>query len=149
MPNAKPDSHAAGFFVDVPVVGSTLSYACAIQQACAAVGFDWHDIAPVIDKVREEVEEVQQELNAQPVNAERLKEEIGDTFFALVNLARHAGIDPDESLTVATDKFRCRFEYVAAKAKAGKGRVQQHSLDELEAFWGQAKVALAAEPQSR
>lgn len=150
MSNEKPDSAQSSFFAALDSEqSSALSYACSLQQACATVGFDWKEMPPVLDKVREEIDEIQQELDCEPVNPARLHDEIGDAFFALVNLARHAGIDPDKAVMAASDKFRQRFEYVAQSAVDGKGDIRDYSLEELETFWVQAKAALKAGSQSR
>lgn len=147
MSKEKPDSAQPAFFTGLDSEhSSALGYACSLQQACARVGFDWPDMSPVMDKVREEIEEIQQELDAEPVDKLRLQDEIGDAFFALVNLARHAGISPDDAIASANNKFRQRFEFVARSAKAGKGDIQQYSLEELEAFWVQAKDAQRSAP---
>jgi len=97
-----------------------LMYAQKLQKACAKVGFDWPDAAPVIDKVREEVEEIQQELDFKqraqgalntgvepfdsgvPDNQQAIEEEIGDALFAMVNLARHCKVDADTVETPVT-----------------------------------------------
>ena len=145
MSNEKPDSQTVSFFDGLDSHhSSALGYACSLQQACASVGFDWKKMPPVLDKVREEIDEIQQELDCEPVNPARLHDEIGDAFFALVNLARHAGIDPDAAVAAACHKFRQRFEHVAQSAVAGKGDIREYSLNELETFWVQAKAALKA-----
>ncbi len=150
MSNEKHVSPSTSFFSALDSEPtSPLGYACSLQQACASVGFDWTEMPPVLDKVREEINEIQQELDCEPVNPARLHDEIGDAFFALVNLARHAGIAPDDAVAAASNKFRQRFELVAALAEAGKGSIRDYSLEELEAFWGQAKVSLQTNPQSR
>ena len=111
-----------------------LSYAAKLSKRAARAGFDWRVLAPVFDKVREELDE----LEAEPASAD----ELGDVFFSMVNLSRHLGHDPEAALRGAATKFRRRFELVeAAAAERGldfataDGRV----IDEL---WEQAKAAL-------
>ena len=149
---------------DVPVGMPALMYAQKLQKACAKVGFDWPDVAPVLDKVREEVEEIQQELDAETLNQQALEEEIGDALFAMVNLARHCKVDADTALRNASNKFAKRFKVVeslAFKAESAnkiasedlsiidgepesKGSpLANMTLDEMEALWQQAKITTA------
>jgi ATP diphosphatase len=149
---------------DVPVGMPALMYAQKLQKACAKVGFDWPDVAPVLDKVREEVEEIQQELDAETLNQQALEEEIGDALFAMVNLARHCNVDADTALRNASNKFAKRFKVVeslAFKAESANkiasedlsiidGEPQSKgsplanmTLDEMEALWQQAKITTA------
>ncbi|MBQ4828783.1 nucleoside triphosphate pyrophosphohydrolase [Alteromonas sp. MMG017] len=143
---------------DVPVGMPALMYAQKLQKACAKVGFDWPEVAPVLDKVREEVEEIQQELDADTLNQQALEEEIGDTLFAMVNLARHCKVDADTALRNASNKFAKRFKVVESLAHelasddlAIKNREPESeasplaymTLDEMEALWQQAKITTA------
>ena len=130
----------------VPKGMPALMYAQKLQKACARVGFDWPDTAPVIDKVREEVEEIQQELDAKAQNKylnnqQAIEEEIGDALFAMVNLARHCKVDADSALRNASHKFAARFRGVEALAKQQQTQLDDLSLDEMEALWQQVKSA--------
>lgn len=109
-----------------------------IQKTVAKVGFDWPDIAPVKDKIREELDEIDDAL----VNGSQddVEDEIGDLLFAVVNLARHCKVDADTALRRANHKFSQRFRSVEMQAQRGtRGRIEDYTLDELEAFWQQAK----------
>ena len=143
---------------DVPVGMPALMYAQKLQKACAKVGFDWPEVAPVLEKVREEVEEIQQELDAKTLNQQALEEEIGDALFAMVNLARHCKVDADAALRNASNKFAKRFKVVeslahklatddlAIKKREPKSEVSplaNMTLDEMEALWQQAKITTA------
>lgn len=128
----------------VPKGMPALMYAQKLQKACAKVGFDWPDAAPVIDKVREEVEEIQQELDAKAQNKylnnqQAIEEEIGDALFAMVNLARHCKVDADSALRNASHKFAARFKGVEALAKQQQAQLDDLSLDEMEALWQKVK----------
>lgn len=123
----------------VPTGLPALMYAQKIQKKCARVGFDWPDIPPVMDKVHEELAEIQQELDAQPVDQQALEDEIGDALFAMVNLARHCQVDADAALRRASLKFRTRFDIVEQLARQSGKKLADYSLDELEAFWCKAK----------
>ncbi|GGF68535.1 nucleoside triphosphate pyrophosphohydrolase [Alteromonas lipolytica] len=116
-----------------------LMYAQKIQKKCATVGFDWPSVTPVADKVREEVAEIQAELDAPERDQQALEAEIGDALFAMVNLARHCNVDADAALRRASQKFARRFATVEAMAIGQKGSLTGHSLDELEQLWQQVK----------
>ena len=141
----------------VPKGMPALMYAQKLQKACAKVGFDWPDAAPVIDKVREEVEEIQQELDFKqraqgalktgvvplnsgvPDNQQAIEEEIGDALFAMVNLARHCKVDADTALRNASNKFTNRFKGVERLAAEQGEKLDALTLDEMEALWQQVK----------
>ena len=141
----------------VPKGMPALMYAQKLQRACAKVGFDWPDATPVIDKVREEVEEIQQELDFKqrtqealdtgvaslnsgvPHNQQAIEEEIGDALFAMVNLARHCKVDADTALRNASNKFANRFKGVERLAAEQGERLDALTLDEMEALWQQVK----------
>jgi len=116
-----------------------MQQAVEIQQRASSVGFDWPTIAPVMDKIREELDEVQQELTAAEVNPAKVEEEIGDLLFAALNLVRHVQVEPEQALRSANKKFMQRFKSVEAAVQAGSGDFSDYSLEELEAFWQQAK----------
>src|SRR2546422_10957025 len=92
---------------DDEALGSPLSRACRLQQGAAAVGFDWPDASGPLAKVKEEIGELERE--AGKGKRETVEDEIGDLLFAVVNLARKLGVDPDDALERANDKFRRRF----------------------------------------
>ncbi len=96
-------------------------------------------MAPVIDKVREELEEVEHELAQTHVDATRVEEEIGDLLFAIVNVARHLGTDAEQALRVANQKFERRFRGVESHLRDNGKNIQQCQLDELESAWQAVK----------
>lgn len=118
----------------VPVALPALTRAEKIQKRAAQVGFDWPDIGGVLDKIAEEIGE----LKSARTKAETA-EEFGDLLFSLVNYARRTGIDPETALRDATAKFERRFRGVERRAAAAGKKVEQTSLDELEAYWQQEK----------
>ncbi|QJR80263.1 nucleoside triphosphate pyrophosphohydrolase [Alteromonas pelagimontana] len=126
---------------DVPEGLPALMYAQKLQQRCAKVGFDWNDIAPVLAKVREEIEEIQQEIDADEPSPAAIEEEIGDALFALVNLARHSGVDADTALRNASHKFRRRFNGVEKMAVASAKGLQDLSLEDMEKLWQAVKMS--------
>ncbi|MDC8830044.1 nucleoside triphosphate pyrophosphohydrolase [Alteromonas gilva] len=130
----------AALLDSVPTGLPALMYAQKIQKKCARVGFDWPDFAPVLDKVREEIDEIQAELAVKQINHAALEAEIGDALFALVNVARHCQVDADAALRRASLKFSRRFGQVEALATARHGSLYGLELAELEALWQQVKA---------
>jgi ATP diphosphatase len=121
-----------------------LTRAEKLQKRAARVGFDWPAAEPVIDKVREEIGEIEAEI-AGSADRDRLDEEVGDLLFAVVNLARHLDVDAEGALRRANRKFERRFRRMEALAQAdsvGSGRRQAglpSSLEGLEALWVRVK----------
>ncbi|MCB1499181.1 MAG: nucleoside triphosphate pyrophosphohydrolase [Bauldia sp.] len=115
-----------------------LMRALKLQTKAATVGFDWNDPMAVLEKLREEIDEVEAELRAGAV-AERIRDEVGDLLFAVVNLARHVGADPEQALRTTNAKFERRFAAIeAALAETGRTPAEA-SLHEMEALWQKAK----------
>lgn len=125
-------------FDDVPANLPALLQALKIQKRCRSVGFDWDDIADVAGKVREEIDEVTAELEGGG-SQQRVEEEIGDLLFAVVNLARHSKVNPETALRGANQKFMGRFRYIETQVARQERPLQDHSQDELEVYWQQAK----------
>jgi nucleoside triphosphate diphosphatase len=120
-----------------------------LSQKAAGVGFDWPDAPAVLAKVHEELAEVERELPATSDEAARqaLEDELGDLLFAVANLARHAGIDPERALARTNAKFRRRFAHVERGVAASGKKLGDVPLDDLEALWQEAK-GLPAEAAS-
>ncbi|MBD3633668.1 MAG: nucleotide pyrophosphohydrolase [Methylophaga sp.] len=110
-----------------------------MQKKAAEVGFDWPDIVGVIAKIHEELDELGEEI-ADDADKNRLKDELGDVLFACCNLARHLGIDPVEALQGTNQKFYRRFNFVETSVAAANKGFGDFSLEELDAFWDQAKL---------
>ncbi|MFC4355805.1 nucleoside triphosphate pyrophosphohydrolase [Chryseomicrobium palamuruense] len=107
------------------------------QKKAATVGFDWPDVAGAWDKFNEEVAEWKEAI-AKGTPDEQL-DELGDVLFTLVNLARFLKLSPELAMQQANQKFERRFRYVEASVKKGQGTFTAYSLDELDAFWQEAK----------
>nr|WP_136252583.1 MazG nucleotide pyrophosphohydrolase domain-containing protein [Ningiella ruwaisensis] len=116
---------------------SNLALANDIQIKAKQLGFDWPDISPVFDKVREELDEVRRALKTGDKNAQI--DEVGDLLFAVVNLARHLNISPDDALKQACQKFDKRFTQVKQMAQQANIDMSNAHIDELEALWQAAK----------
>jgi ATP diphosphatase len=114
-----------------------LSRAMQLQRKASSVGFDWNDPRAVLHKIREEACEIEAALDRG--DADELAEETGDLLFAVVNLARHVGADPDLALRGTNAKFERRFGYIE-RALAAQGRsLESASLEEMDALWEEAK----------
>lgn len=125
----------------------SLLRAVKLQKRAARVGFDWPDASFVLDKIREESDELAIEMAKQAGSGEpsaEMVEEFGDLMFVYANLARHLKIDPEAALRGANRKFERRFHYIEEHlARMGKD-ITQSNLDEMDALWDQAKVAQKA-----
>lgn len=116
-----------------------LSRSIKIQQRVARVGFDWPELAPVVAKIHEEIDEVLAEVNQTTLDQAKVQAEMGDLLFAVVNLARHLQVDPEQALRQANVKFERRFKGVEAFARKNNKALEEHSLNELDAYWEQVK----------
>jgi MazG family protein len=114
-----------------------LMHAEKIQKKAARVGFDWQETAPVIEKVREELAEIEFAIAAK--HPEAIEEEVGDLLFSVVNLARKLKLDGETALRRSTDKFASRFRLVEKAARERGLVMQEMSLAELDALWDEAK----------
>lgn len=120
---------------DIPLALPALNRALKLQKRAANVGFDWSDIKPVIEKINEEVIELEVEIKRG--DKVRMADELGDLLFSCVNLARHLKLDPETSLRGANQKFKRRFE--SMELLAGKTKIEDYSADQLELLWGKVK----------
>ncbi len=128
---------STGVLADVPPGLPALTRAVKLTRRAARVGFDWPDVAQVMDKLREETAELEAELPA--AGPARLRDELGDLLFVCANLARKLDIDPEDALRGANAKFTRRFGHVE-DALASAGRTPEASdLAEMEALWAAAK----------
>ena len=135
---------------DVPVALPALTRAMKLQEKAARVGFDWPSLAPVFDKMREELAEFEEAAHpldprggSTPpvVDKAHIEEEFGDLLFVMANVARHLDINPEQALRSANDKFRRRFEGIEARL-AERGRTPaQSNLSEMDALWDEMKTA--------
>lgn len=116
--------------------------ALKIQKRAASVGFDWHELAPVIGKIREELDELEAELPLAN-NSDRIEAELGDLLFAVVNLARHAQVNPEQALRRTNHTFQQRFEAIEANLTKRGLQAQQLTLEQLEHEWQAVKKSAA------
>jgi MazG family protein len=139
---ARPDASALdGVSEGMPA----LQYAAKIQKKAAGIGFDWQEVAPIFEKVREELAEVEAAL---PEGRERLEEELGDLLFSVVNLTRKLKVDAEVALGGATRKFARRFRAVESLMRT-RGLAQEGaSLEALDALWDEVKSAEASKKEA-
>ncbi len=110
-----------------------LHYAQEVQGRVARVGFDWPNVQGVLDKIREEVDELAE------ADADHKREEFGDLLFAITNLGRWLSLDSEEALRLANQKFIRRFAALEEKAVAQGRQLKDMNLDEMDALWEEVK----------
>lgn len=132
----KQGNGVKGVLDGLPAALPALIQAQEYQNRAARVGFDWPEIEGVLEKIKEEIEEVRA-----TTNQEELTDELGDLFLALVNLARWKKVDAEAALRAANLKFKQRFKYVEARAQVLDRPMQEMSIQELDGLWNEAKRA--------
>ncbi|MEN8175679.1 MAG: nucleoside triphosphate pyrophosphohydrolase [Pseudomonadota bacterium] len=137
---ARERSHHNGALDGVARALPALVRAEKLQRRAARVGFDWPDISGPLDKCHEELDEITLAL-AEGSDEDR-RHELGDLLFACVNLARHAGVDAEQALRSANDRFARRFRHMESAAEAAGESLADLGLEELDTFWEAAKQAL-------
>lgn len=121
---------------DVPSTLPALARAEKLTKRAAGVGFDWPDMDAVSAKVDEELAEV-----SEAFGTDKVHEEIGDLLFAVVNLARHAGVDAEAALRDANHKFTRRFHYVEDRCREDGVAIEAAGLDRLDGYWNEIRKA--------
>lgn len=122
---------------NIPLALPGLTRAAKLQKKASRLGFDWRQLAPVIDKLDEEVAELKEAITTDD-NAHILHE-LGDVLFSVVNIARHLKLDPEQALRHANQRFQQRFEYVYEQVEASGIDMKSTSPEQLDLFWHQAK----------
>jgi MazG family protein len=123
----------------VPRSMPSLLRAYELSTRAATVGFDWVKAEDVLDKIDEEVRELREAVEQKGAKSVEAEEELGDLLFAVANLARKMGIEPEAALRMANDKFQRRFDDVERQVTASGQRLRDLSLEQLEAHWQNAK----------
>lgn len=130
-----PSSALDGVTIGLPA----LTRAMKLQNRAARIGFDWPALAPVLDKLDEELSELRAEISVQ-ADQERLADEFGDVLFVLANVARHLKLDPEAALRGANAKFERRFRRIETLLREAGKPSEGASLAELDALWDRAKA---------
>ena len=115
----------------------SLSRADKITRKVSSAGFDWPDLTGILKKMDEEKKELCEALSSG--DQKKMREEIGDLLFVLVNLARFLKIDPEEALRGTIEKFIARFQYIEARLQEKGQNLSQSNLDEMDDLWEMAK----------
>lgn len=126
-------------FSGVPRALDSLIKAYRLQEKAAGVGFDWEKKEDVWNKVEEEINELQNEVETN-TNKEKIEEEFGDVLFALINYARFLKIKPEHALERTNRKFIKRFQYIEKIAQEQNKRLQDMTLEEMDTIWNKAKT---------
>jgi MazG family protein len=124
----------------LPTSLPALLRAYKIGKRVAAVGFDWEHTADVVAKIEEEVGELRATLESEPDNRDRAEEEMGDLLFSIANLSRKLGIEPEQALRKANEKFTTRFDRLEAHFSQQARPLESVSLEEMERQWQQGKL---------
>lgn len=130
--------HPTGILDGIPANLPAMTRAVKLQKRAVRAGFDWPDATGVLAKIREEIEEVEQELAAG--DQEALEGELGDLLFACVNLARHAGVEPESALRRTNSKFERRFRYIEQRLRETGADPSEAGLAQLDALWEESKT---------
>jgi MazG family protein len=153
----RPESVLGGVSSAMP----SLLEAHKLSSRAAQVGFDWPNVDGLFDKLREETEELREQLNDFPAPGprpqgkgvagsgkaavpeglkQRMEEEVGDLFFVLVNIARYLALDPESALKKTNRKFKRRFQWMEHQLREAGSKPEQATTEELESLWQQAKA---------
>ncbi|MGE5624270.1 MAG: nucleoside triphosphate pyrophosphohydrolase [Bacillota bacterium] len=122
----------------VPASLPALTRAEKLQKRAARVGFDWSELGPVFAKIREELVELERELETGRPR-ERVEDELGDVLFAVANLARKLSVDPEQALRGTNRKFERRFRHMERRLAEKGLKPEDVSLEEMDAHWDDAK----------
>jgi tetrapyrrole methylase family protein/MazG family protein len=146
------DERDASLLQGIPKISPALQRAFLVQKRASRGGFDWATIEPVLEKFKEELDELysataetiqsssgdtlpRQDLT----NQDHIEEELGDVFFALVNVARFLRVNPEEALRRTTNKFMARFHFIESQAASEGKRLSDYTLPQLDTWWETAK----------
>lgn len=131
--------HTPSVLDDIPISLPALDRARKLQKRAASVGFDWKEVRGVIAKLREEIAELEEELDKG--DKHRAEQEFGDVLFSCVNLARHLQLDPESSLRSSNRKFENRFRTLESLAQSTNLTLEAMDEEQLNSLWEQVKDA--------
>ncbi|HEX8076461.1 MAG TPA: nucleoside triphosphate pyrophosphohydrolase [Chthoniobacterales bacterium] len=144
----KKEANAGGHYLSgLPAALPALMRAQKAQKKAARVNFDWAELSDVVAKVDEELSEAKEAIAS--ADRAKIEEEIGDLLFAVVNLARKSGLDAEEALQAATNKFVSRFGRVEEELRGRGKKLGEVKLEELDDIWNSLKETPNAHPTSK
>jgi MazG family protein len=136
------DRLGANVLDGVPIALPALLRATKLGKRASQVGFDWPDVGGALDKLDEEIQELHTAIAGN--DAQRIEDEVGDVLFCVTNVCRHVGVNPEEALRRANAKFERRFGFVEQQLKAQGRKLDEATLDEMEALWQAGKKAFSS-----
>jgi len=136
--SGKPEKVNESLLDEVPVHFPALLEGLKMTKKAAKVGFDWENAAQVFAKIDEEIAELRSAMENE--DESNIDEEVGDLLFAVVNLARKLGIEPETALKKTNRKFRRRFKYIEDGLRLRGKTVEESDLEEMDALWNDAKA---------
>ena len=137
--NIKLKSGRKSVLDGVPKSLPAMVKATRIQEKVKGVGFDWDNKNQVFDKVKEEIEELNVEVQR---NSDKIEDEFGDVLFSIINYARFLDVDPEMALEKTNKKFIKRFQYLEKESKNDGKKLSEMSLSEMDEYWNKAKSML-------
>lgn len=133
-----PEDAAKGHLGSVQRSFPALVEALKLQERAAKVGFDWSSPEPILDKIEEEIAELREALTSN--DKAKVADELGDLIFAVVNIGRHVGADPEMALRGTNTKFRRRFSHIETTLDANGENLEEATLERMEELWQAAKA---------
>lgn len=133
-----PEDANTGHLGSVQRSFPALVEALKLQERAAKVGFDWSSPEPILDKIEEEIAELREALASN--DKQKVADELGDLIFAVVNIGRHVGADPEMALRGTNTKFRRRFSHIETELEANGESLEQATLERMEELWQAAKA---------
>ena len=134
--NPKPESVLDG----IPKSLTSILRSEKLQKAAAKVGFDLANIEDVKSKLNEEIDELYREIQNNPIDFNKVEDELGDVLFSVINLARFLKVSPEVALNRANLKFTSRFQFIEKDAKINNKKLEDMTLEEMDAIWDKAKL---------
>jgi len=132
------DAEQSNVLDNIPLALPALTRAAKIGKRAATIGFEWPDVQGALEKMAEELREVQQAVNSR-ASKEELTDELGDVLFCVVNVCRHLHIDPENALRSVNNKFERRFRHVEQRLRENNQDPKQTSLAVMDSYWDEAK----------
>ncbi len=133
----KKEKNRESVLEGVPLSLPSLTRARRIQEKASSVGFDWNDIIPIREKIKEELSELDEAIES--TKKESIIDEMGDVLFSIVNLARFMDVDPEAALRHTIRKFETRFKKVEKKIEDSGKNMQNSTLEEMDLIWNKVK----------